>query len=174
MRIALAAAFALTAAVSIAQPLPPSDPRLAVMAREAGTWDADITFPSNDPAKPDQKATGEQVNELRSGGMWMLNKFSVHGTPYQGTGVWGFDRTTGRYSGIWVDNNDHQIRFDDGRWDEAKQTMIWSANTADAEGRYQRLLFTETFEGDIRRFDMVALTRKGEVPLVRMLFTRRK
>lgn len=174
MRLVIAAACLVIGTSALAQPLPAADPRLAVMAKEAGTWDADITFPSNDPAKPDQKAKGVQVNELRSGGMWMLNKFAVTGTPYEGTGVWGFDRSTGRYSGIWVDNNDHQIRADDGRWDEAKQTMIWSANIADAEGRYQRLLFTEKFDGDVRQFDMVALTRKGEVPLVRMTFTRRK
>jgi hypothetical protein len=174
MRFSIGFIALLSTAAAAAQPLPAADPRLAVMAKEAGTWDADITFPSNQPGKPDQKARGVQVNELRSGGMWMLNRFSVDGTPYEGTGVWGFDRTTGRYSGIWVDNNDHQIRADDGRWDEAKQTMIWSANSADADGRYQRLLFTETFEGDVRRFDMVALTRKGEVPLVRMVFTRRK
>ena len=58
-----------------------------------------------------------QVNELRPAGMWMLNKFSIDGTPNEGTGVWGFDRVTGRYSGIWTDNNDNQIRVDDGRRD---------------------------------------------------------
>ena len=36
-----------------------------------------------------------------------------------------------------------------------------------------RLLFTEKFETNVRRFDMVALTRKGEVPLVRIIFTKR-
>ncbi len=160
------------ASVAVAQEAP-ARKGLEVMAMEAGTWDADITFPSNDPAKPDQKAKGVQVNRLKSGGMWIINEFSVDGTPYEGTGVWGYDRTTGRYSGIWVDNNDQQIRMDDGRWDPEKKTLIWSANIADPEGRYQRLLFTEKFEGSIRRFDMVALTRKGEVPLVRMVFTKR-
>lgn len=147
---------------------------LEVMAMEAGVWDADITFPSNDPAKPDQKARGVQDNELRSGGMWMLNRFSVDGTPYQGTGVWGYNRQTGRYSGIWVDNNDQTIRLDDGRWDEAAKVMTWSANIIQPDGRQQRLLFTEEFKGDVRNFNMVALTRKGEVPLVRMVFTKRK
>lgn len=151
----------------------PAKPGLEVMAMEAGIWDADIIFPSNDPAKPDTKAKGVQVNRLRSGGMWIVNEFSVDGTPYEGTGVWGYDRSTGRYSGIWVDNNDQTIRSDDGRWDPATQTMIWSANSADPQGRYSRYLFTEKFEGNVRRFDMVALTRKGEVPLMRMVFTRR-
>ena len=150
-----------------------ADSAKAILAMEAGTWDADITFPSNDASKPDQKAKGVQVNRLRSNGMWMLNEFMVEGTPYEGTGVWGFDRTKGRFSGIWVDNNDQQIRLDDGRWDEAAKTITWSANIAAPSGAFQRLLFTEKFEGSVRKFDMVALTRKGEVPLVRMIFTKR-
>jgi hypothetical protein len=32
---------------------------------------------------------------------------------------------------------------------------------------------TEKFMGDKRSFDMVALSRNGAVPLVRMIFTRR-
>jgi hypothetical protein len=144
-----------------------------ILAMEAGVWDADVTFPSNESGKPDGKAKGIQTNRLRSGGMWIINEFSVEGTPYEGTGVWGFDRTKGRFSGIWVDNNDQQIRMDDGRWDEASKTMTWSANLSQSNGTWMRLLFTERFEGKIRRFDMVALTRKGEVPLVQIVFTKR-
>jgi hypothetical protein len=171
--LAAAAGAALLADPVAAQTAAPARQGLEPMAMEAGVWDADITFPSNEPGKPDGKAKGVQVNRLRSQGMWIINEFAVDGTPYEGTGVWGYDRSTGRYSGIWVDNNDQTIRSDDGRWDPATQTMTWSANSADPQGRYTRLLFTEKFEGNVRRFDMVALTRKGEVPLVRMLFTRR-
>jgi hypothetical protein len=168
-----AAAAVAPASPAAAQVAAPARLGLEPMAMEAGVWDADLTFPSNDPAKPDSKAKGVQVNRLRSGGMWIINEFSVDGTPYEGTGVWGFDRSTGRYSGIWVDNNDQTIRFDDGRWDPATQTMTWTANSADPQGRYTRFLVTEKFQGNVRRFDSVALTRKGEVPLVRILFTKR-
>lgn len=173
MKSALLPLALMLATPAAAQTAVTADAAKQILAMEAGTWDADITFPSNEAGKPDQKAKGVQVNRLRSGGMWMLNEFSVDGTPYEGTGVWGFDRAKGRFSGIWVDNNDQQIRADDGRWDEATKTIIWSANVATPTGAFQRLLFTEKFEGDVRRFDMVALTRKGEVPLVRMVFKKR-
>lgn len=143
-----------------------------ILAMEAGTWDADITFPSAEPDK--RKAKGVQVNRLRSGGMWIINEFHVDGTPYEGTGIWGFDRTKGRLGGIWVDNNDAQIRMDDGRWDATTKTITWSANMPQPDGTWMRLLFTEKFEGDVRRFDSVALTRKGEVPLVSIVFKRRR
>jgi hypothetical protein len=169
MKSLYAAALAAIAVPAVAA----TPAELDVVSREQGVWDAEITFPSQEAGKPDGHAKGVQENELRSGGMWMLNRFSVAGTAYQGTGVWGFDRVTGRYKGIWVDNNDQQIRMDDGRWDEATKTMTWSANLAQPTGAWMRLLFTEKFEGATRRFDMVALTRKGEVPLVRMVFTKR-
>lgn len=180
MRLAIVAVITLAASPLPAQTVPQSPPAAAaeetadaILAMEAGTWDADITFPSNEAGKPDSKAKGVQVNRLRSGGKWIINEFMVDGTPYEGTGVWGFDRTKGRFSGIWVDNNDRQIRLDDGRWDAATKTMTWSANMPQPDGAWMRLLFTEKFEGPVRRFDMVALTRKGEVPLVRIVFTKR-
>ncbi|MDP9422225.1 MAG: DUF1579 domain-containing protein [Pseudomonadota bacterium] len=180
MRLAALAIIIFAAGPLAAQAVPPSPPvpvtaetADTILAMEAGTWDADITFPSNEAGKPDSKAKGVQVNRLRSGGKWIINEFSVEGSPYEGTGVWGYDRTKGRFSGIWVDNNDRQIRLDDGRWDAATKTMTWSANMAQPDGAWMRLLFTEKFEGNIRRFDMVALTRRGEVPLVRMVFTKR-
>lgn len=145
----------------------------AIVAMEAGTWDAAITFPAREAGAAPTTARGVQVNEARSGGMWMLNRFSVEGTPYEGTGVWGYDRTTGRFSGIWADNNDAQIRMDDGRWDAATNTITWTADMAQPDGRHLRLLTTSTFNGDTRTFRSVALTRAGEVPLVEIVFTRR-
>jgi hypothetical protein len=165
----IAAALAVFAVPALAA----TPAELEVVAREQGVWDAEITFPSQEPGKPDGHAKGVQENELRSGGMWMLNRFSVDGTPYQGTGVWGFDRVTGRYKGIWVDNNDQQIRFDDGRWDPETSTLTWTADVPQPDGRHLRMLTTEEFKGDKRVFRSVALTRKGEVPLVVIEFTRR-
>ena len=103
----------------------------------------------------------------------MCSSDLVEGTPYQGTGLWGADRTTGRFSGIWVDNNDAQIRSDDGRWDPETRTMTWTADMVQPDGRHLRLLTTEIFRGDVREFRTVALTRRGEVPLVEIVFTRR-
>lgn len=159
--------------VSGAPAAPAFDPA-QVVAMEAGTWDAAITFPSNQPGTAPTTARGVQVNELRSGGMWMLNRFSVEGTPYEGTGVWGYDRTTGRFSGIWVDNNDAQIRMDDGRWDPATRTITWSADLVQPDGRHMRLIATSTFNGDTRIYRQSALTRAGEVKLVEIVFTRRR
>ncbi len=184
-RFARAAALALALgpplslpplAAATAQEAPKPDPALAVLALEAGTWDADITFPSREPGKPDGKAKGVQVNTLRSNGMWMLNQFSVEGTPYEGTGLWGYDPKTGKYRGIWADNNEHRIRVDEGTWDPGTQTMTWTAEMVQADGSVAPLRFTEAFKGDVRTFHMVAIGPKSgkEFPLLDITFTRRK
>ncbi|HYE50535.1 MAG TPA: DUF1579 family protein [Azospirillaceae bacterium] len=168
-----ASLFCGTAA--IAQTLPATAPELKAMRLEAGTWDADITFPSREAGKPDGKAKGVQVNTLKSGGMWIVNEFQVEGTPYQGTGLWGYDPKQGKYIGIWADNNEHRIRRDLGTWDEATQTMTWTAELHQADGSIAPLRFTEKFEGEKRTFHMIAIGPKTgkEVPLLHIVFTRR-
>ena len=164
----LLAAMLLLDSAAVRAETPADDP----IRMEAGEWDAEIRFPAQQPGQEDKRARGHQSNELRSGGMWMLNRFSVEGTPYQGTGLWGFDRLTGRYKGVWVDNNDRQIRIDDGRWNPATRVMQWNAGIIQADGTYLPLLMTERFEAERRLFRTVALTRKGEVPLVEIEFRR--
>ena len=139
---------------------------------EEGVWEADILFPTTEPGKAATHAHGLQRNSLRSDGKWMLNLFSVDGSNYEGTGIWGFDRVTGRFSGVWTDNNDRVIRLDDGRWDEDSRTITWTANIAQPDGHYLRLLTTEKFDDKERTFRSVALTRAGEVPLVEIVFTK--
>lgn len=148
------------------------DPR-DVIALEAGIWDAVITsMPRTSGSKP-ATATGVQVNELRSGGMWMLNRMSVNGGAYEGTGIWGFDPKTGRYSGAWVDNGNARIRMDDGSWDPDTNTMTWTAEVEQPAGQKLRMRATSAFAGNTRTYRSYALTDAGEVPLSTVTFTRR-
>lgn len=148
----------------------------AFIADAAGTWDADITFPSQEQGKPDGKAKGVMERTLKSAGMWLLDEFSVDGTPYQGTAVFGYDNVAGGMTGVWADNNQQHMRLDKGRWDAEKKKLTWHADVpGPTPGTYQRLLFTEEVKGpDVHEFRSVALLRTGEVPLVHIVFTRRK
>lgn len=178
--LALMTNLGVSASAQPQQEVAPSPDRLAefkaYMADAAGIWDADITFPSQEPGKPDQKAKGVMERTLRSGGMWLLDTFAVDGTPYQGTAILGFDSASQEMIGVWTDNNQHHMRMDKGRWDAEKQRLTWHADVpGPVPGTYQRLLFSEERKsGDVREFSSVALTRQGEIPLVRIVFTRRK
>jgi hypothetical protein len=148
------------------------DPR-EVIALEAGTWDAVITTPSRNPGGGPTTATGVQINELRSGGLWILNRLSVNGGAYEGTGIWGYDPKTGHYSGAWVDNGTGRIRMDDGAWDPKSSTMTWTSQLERADGRVIRMRATSTFAGNRRTYRSFAMTDSGEVPLSTVIFTRR-
>ena len=148
------------------------DPR-DVIALEAGVWDAAITSLPRTPGSKPTTAAGVQVNELRSGGMWMLNRLSVNGGAYEGTGIWGYDPKTGRYKGAWVDNGNALIRMDDGSWDPATNTMTWFAEVQRPDGPKLRMRATSTFVGDTRTYRSFAITDAGEVPLSTVVFTRR-
>jgi hypothetical protein len=150
-------------------------PELEPLALEAGVWDAQITFPSGKDDVPPTLAKGVQVNRLRSDGMWMLNEFHVEGTPYEGTGTWGWDAATKRYIGVWVDNNAHRMRQDVGYWDAKTKTMHWRNDMVGPDGTVLPMRMTEVFMGDKRTFEIAQVgPRTGkEVILVRMEFTRR-
>jgi hypothetical protein len=148
------------------------DPR-DVIALEAGTWDAVILTPHRAAGGKPATATGVQTNEVRSGGLWMLNRMSVSGGAYEGTGIWGFDPKTGRYSGYWVDNGTARIRMDDGSWNPDTMTMTWTSLAEQADGKTMKLRATSTFSGNRRTYRSFAVTSSGEVPLNTVIFTRR-
>jgi uncharacterized protein DUF1579 len=148
------------------------DPR-DVLALEAGTWDAVITSPAHKPGEKQFEAKGVQVNELRSGGKWMLNRMSVNGGAYEGTGIWGYDEKTGRYSGAWVDNGTAVIRMDSGSWDPDTNIMTWTAEIERPDGGKLRMRATSAFAGNVRTYRSFAVTDAGDIPLSTVVFTRR-
>lgn len=171
----MAALAILTASASAARPPDGSkivEPR-DVIALEEGVWDAVITSMPRVPGGKPTTAIGIQVNELRSGGMWMLNRMSANGGAYEGTGIWGYDTKTGHYSGAWVDNANAHIRMDDGSWDPDTRTMTWTADVERRDGQKLRMRATSTFAGNTRTYRSFALTGAGEAPLSVVVFTRR-
>jgi len=144
-----------------------------VLALEAGTWDAVVTTPARTAGERPSTITGVQVNELRSGGRWMLNRMSVNGGAYEGTGIWGHDPKTGRYAGSWVDNGTGRIRTDDGSWDPETRTMTWTSEVERPDGEKIRLRATSTFSGNTRTYRSYAVTAAGDLPLSTVVFTRR-
>ena len=175
MSIGLSALLFLEAAVAIGQPAEGRkivDPR-DVIALEAGTWDAVITIPSQIQGGAPTIATGVQINERRSGGLWMLNRMSVNGGAYEGTGIWGFDPKTGRYSGSWVDNGTARIRMDEGSWNPDTSMMTWTSDVERPDGWKVKMRATSTFSGRTRIYRSFAVTDAGDIPLSTVVFTRR-
>lgn len=157
-------------------PALPSDV-YAPMALEEGTWDADVTFYSDD--KPSGHDTGVQVNSLFSNGHWITNDFRIAASEkfpaYQGHGVWGYDPVAKTYVDTWVDTNDLSVRTDYGYWQADKQTMTWSSKQNDGNGHFVDYRMIEEFKGDNRilTFYQLGLANAAQHLLIKIDFKRR-
>jgi len=147
-----------------------------VLAMEEGVWDAAIEFPPTAPGAASTHATGVQTNTFVTGKRWIKNDFAVD-AKYGGHGTWGYDPIKGKYVGIWVDSNQDYIRFDEGVFDPATQTMTWSSELRQpAPHPPARYRMTEEFRGDTRVLTMTAIGPKSgkEIPLGTITFRRRR
>ncbi len=84
---------------------------------EEGVWTADVELYVGDPAKQPIRKTGVQTNRLVSKGNAIINEFAYDDGSYAGTGMWGWDAYTNRYTGTWIDSDTHLVRHDIGYYD---------------------------------------------------------
>lgn len=116
-------------------PGPRPGPQHEVIARKAGTWDAQLTM----PGMPAGAVAGRAVYTARldHGGLWLIGDYrgDFMGAPFSGTEVQGFDATKGKYVSTWVDSwIDHVMRLE-GDFDAASSTLqLWTENTDRATG----------------------------------------
>ncbi len=163
-------------------PTPEAAPALSAdvylpMKLEVGTWDADVTFYTDD--KPAGHDTGIQVNELLGNGHWITNDFRIAASKefpaYQGHGVWGYDKVAKTYVDTWVDTNDLSVRTDYGFWQADTQTMTWSSKQNDGKGHFVDYRMIEEFKGEKRSLAIyqLGLAKPVEHLLIKMEFKRR-
>lgn len=173
--LACAATLPLAPASATDAAIPPDV--YAPIAMEEGTWDAEVTFYTDD--KPSGEAKGVQVNALLANGHWITNDFRIPAAdkfpPYQGHGVWGYDPVARTYVNTWVDTNDRTVRTDYGYWQAKEQTMTWSSKQTDGNGHFVDYRFVEEFKGDTRLFTVyqLGIVKPNPHPLLKITFTRR-
>jgi hypothetical protein len=166
----------LSASANAAPASAPREAAYSVLKLEEGVWDATIEFPPAKPGDAPTHATGVQTNTFVTGNGWIKNDFAVD-AKYGGHGTWGYDPKKRRYVGIWVDSNQDYIRLDEGTFDADTQTMTWTSELRQPDpyppAKYRMI---ETFAGETRVLTMTAIAPKSgrEVPLGRIVFTRRK
>ncbi|MCJ8156545.1 DUF1579 family protein [Sphingomonas sp. LaA6.9] len=151
------------------------DEVLEPLKAEEGVWDADVELYVGDVAKQPIRKTGVQTNRLASKGNAMLNAFRYDDGSYEGTGMWGWDAFTNRYTGVWIDSDTHLVRHDIGYYDPESRTFRWEADTMQPDGVTTRMRIVQQFKGDIRTFQIDLMDAKTGAfnKLIYMTFTRR-
>ncbi|QPQ56026.1 DUF1579 family protein [Allosphingosinicella flava] len=157
-------------------PVNTPDSVLEPMLAEVGTWDADIELYVGDPANQPIRKKGVQTNRMVSSGRYMLNEMKYLDGTYEGTGLWGWDAFTNRYTGVWMDGSHYLVRHDIGYYNPDNHTFRWESDTMQPDGVTTRFRITQQFMGDKRTFQMDTMDAKtGEFrKLIFMTFTKRK
>ena len=69
---------------------------------------------------------GTSVNRWVLGGRYLKQDYQADfmGMPFAGVGTTGYDNSTGKYQGSWVDNmTSNMLPISEGGWDEASRTI---------------------------------------------------
>jgi hypothetical protein len=118
-------------------------PELDLLRKDVGEWDASITVTPT-PGAPPQLSTGRLVGRLISGGRWLITEFKNHTTGFEGHGIYGYNQTSQRYVGTWVDDMRTNIYVGEGQWDPVARTMTYAWRATMPNG--QAMTWKETSE----------------------------
>jgi hypothetical protein len=140
--IALAAILGLAAAAAAQEgmpPLPKPGPEHAVLAADAGTWDAVVeTWMA--PGQPPMTSKAVEINTLING-MYLISDFKgdFGGMPFQGHGLTWWDAASKTYKGIWVDNTSPAPMNGSSTFDAASKTFKGEMTGTDMTGALQTM-----------------------------------
>lgn len=108
---------------------------IAILAEDAGTWDATVTHSM--PGQPPSTEKGVEIVTPICAGRWQWTDFngSMMGQPFEGHGLTGYDPAKKQYVSIWIDGCVATAMKTTGTYDEAKKTFTLNGSGIDCEGK---------------------------------------
>ncbi|HKQ98346.1 MAG TPA: DUF1579 family protein, partial [Candidatus Polarisedimenticolia bacterium] len=102
----------------------PPSPEHAVLARDAGTWNARLEASKDSKFEP-KSAKGTEINTLCCDGLFLVTDLegSARKDRYAGHGLMGYDPQAKAYWSAWVDTADRDLDVALATWDEATKTL---------------------------------------------------
>lgn len=94
-----------------------------------GTWEAEVKMWMG-PGDP-QVSTGVMVNSWILGGRFVEQKYQGHGYDFKGQGLFGFNKSIGKYEGLWIDTCSTFMQTDVGDYNAAKKTFHMLSHMVD-------------------------------------------
>lgn len=110
-----------------------------------GRWDAKATFWMG-PDQPPMESVGESVNTSILGGRWINMKYTCDfmGSPFEGTGVIGYDNLAGEWVGNWMDTMCTQMLVHRGRAGKPGSVIELVGTSRDPSGEVSQTRNTTT------------------------------
>ncbi len=152
-------------------------PEHAVLAREAGTWEAAVEIRMGPPGAPPQISKGVEIGRLCCNGLWLIKEFKSDPAypSFEGHGVAGYDPVRKRYTGIWVDSDLNTPMIAEGTYDAASKTMTWQGSVLSG-GKQMRFREVDVWKDEnSRQFTMYMPGPDGkEAAGLNITYSRRK
>lgn len=147
------------------------------LKRAEGTWDAVVKVYA-EPGKPPMVSKAVEVNKLVPGGLWLQSEFKSDfgGMPFEGRGLFGYDTTTGKHVGTWVDSMVTSLALPTGtcKDDCRETTLFWEGPGMDGKPTTYKQVTVEKGP-DQRVMTMFTKGKDGTFVLnMEMAYTRRK
>lgn len=180
MSLVIVSAVAVTSAVAQegGQPqLPEPTEQHTQMAREAGTWDADIKmWPA--PGAEAMVSKGTETNKML-GKFWLLSEFKSDfgGMEYTGRGQFGYDPSAKKCVGTWVDTMSPYMQTMEGNYDVETHTLSMTTEGMDfMTGKIVKGRNVTTYiDNDTKKFEMYAPGPDGkEFKVMEVMYKRKK
>lgn len=114
----------------------PGEPH-AMMAKENGKWNEEITFYMA-PGAPPTTTKATCTNEMILGGRYQRGVHSgdMMGMPFEGISTSGYDNGRKIYFSTWIDNMGTGIMYMEGKYNEAKKMLeLKGTNTDPVTGK---------------------------------------
>lgn len=122
----------------------PAAKELAILAEDAGTWEATLTCTPPGGGQP-MTEKGTEVVVPICDGKWQWSDFNgtMGGQPFEGHGLTGFDAEKKQYISFWISSGAATASTTTGTYDEAKKTFTFSGNCVNCEGK--PMAITQTY-----------------------------
>lgn len=103
----------------------------AVLEQDIGVWDADMNMWMSPEGGEPMPAKGVETNTLMVGGMWLLSEFkgTFGGQEFTGKGQFGYDPSSKKYVGTWIDSMSPYMMKMEGTYDASSRTLTFLAES---------------------------------------------
>ena len=173
-----ASALAPSAEAQGPPPVPEPTAEHKLLAADAGTWDATIKTFLGGPEPLVSK--GVEVNEVMTGGLWVLSRFEGSFGPakFEGRGQYSYDAAKKKYVGTWIDSMAPTVSVLEGTYDAKAKTMSYVGDGYDPaqQVKYTQRMVT-TMKDDGTRVFTLYMKYEGapaEAKFMEITYTKRK
>jgi len=162
---------------AMAQDFPQPTTAHRILAKDVGTWDAQVKVWPIPGAEP-FVSKGVETNELLRGGMWLVSRFEgeYFGAPFTGVGTFGYDPAEKRYVGTWIDTISPYPMITKSNYDPKSQTMTGTSEVREPQNgeKYSASMTTRYSDDGSRVMEMRRQSKDGQEWKMMEIFYKRR